>query len=55
MSFCSNLAKHLHKRKIDEVLVYPYFMEEFKPDTINAYLNQLSTENLIVYVEAKIY
>jgi hypothetical protein len=28
-------------------------MEEFRPDLINAYLNQLTSKNLIVYVEAK--
>jgi len=28
-------------------------MEEFRPDLINAYLNQLTTKNLIVYAEAK--
>ena len=39
MSYCSNLAKSLHKRKIEEVLIYPYFMEQFRPDLINAYLN----------------
>lgn len=26
MSFCSGLAKTMHSRKIDELLIYPYFM-----------------------------
>jgi hypothetical protein len=50
MSFCSGLAKHLHKRKIDEVIVYPYLMEEFRPDLINSYLDQLKLDNLAVFV-----
>jgi secreted Zn-dependent insulinase-like peptidase len=53
MSYCSRLAKHLHKRSIDEVLVYPYYMEEFKPDLIKNYLQQLRKENLIVFAESK--
>lgn len=53
MSYCSRLAKHLHKRKIDEVLIYPYYMEEFKPDLIKNYLQQLRTDNLIVFAESK--
>lgn len=34
MSYCSRLAKLMHKRDIEELLVYPYLMEEFKPDLI---------------------
>jgi len=55
MNYCSNLAKNLHTRKLEEVLIYPYFMEEFRPDLINAYLNELTTKNLITYVEAKAF
>lgn len=53
MSYCSSLAKHLHRRTIEEVLVYPYFMEEFKPSLIKDYLGQLRTDNLIIFAEAK--
>lgn len=50
MSYCSSVAKNLHSRKIEEVLIYPYFMEEFRPELINSYLNQLTQKNLITYV-----
>ena len=46
MSYCSRLAKQMHKRKTEELLVYPYLMEEFKPELINAYLGEISMNNL---------
>jgi insulysin len=55
MSFCSNIAKALHKRKVEETFIYPYLMEEFKPDLIKAYLEQLTNDNLLVMIESKTY
>jgi secreted Zn-dependent insulinase-like peptidase len=31
MIYVSNLAKNLQKRKIEEIFIYPYLMEDFKP------------------------
>ena len=53
MSYCSRLAKLMHKRKIEELIVYPYLMEEFQPNQIDAYLGQLNNSNLTVMLEAK--
>jgi insulysin len=53
MSFCSKLAKLLHQRKMEELIIYPYLMEEFKPELINDYLGQLRLDNLVVILESK--
>ena len=34
MSETSKMAKNMHERKIEEVIVYPYLMEEWKPELI---------------------
>lgn len=39
MQFTSGLAKRLQNKKIEEVLAYPYFMKEWRPDLIKEYLN----------------
>jgi secreted Zn-dependent insulinase-like peptidase len=49
MNYCSKLAKSLHRRKMEEVLIYPYLMDEFRPDLIKQYLQQLGTENLLAF------
>jgi hypothetical protein len=38
MNFCSGMAKNLHKRKVEEIYIYPYLMEEFKPELIKSYV-----------------
>lgn len=53
MNYCSKIAKNLHKRTMEEVLIYPYLMEEFRPDLIKKYLEQLRTDNLLVFAESK--
>ena len=53
MSYCSRLAKLMHKREIEELLIYPYLMEEFKPDLIENYLNELKYDNLAIILESK--
>lgn len=53
MNYCSRIAKNLHKRKMEEVLVFPYLMEEYRPELINNYLQQLRTDNLIIFAESK--
>lgn len=50
MNYCSNIAKNLHRRKLEEVLVYPFFMEEFKPELIRDYIAQIGTDNLSISV-----
>lgn len=53
MSFASGLAKRLHDRSIEEVLAYPYFMKQWKPQLIREYLSHLLNKNMMVFVEAK--
>lgn len=50
MNFCSGSAKSLHKRSIEELFIYPYFMEEFRSDLIKDYLNQLNTDNTLIMI-----
>lgn len=42
MNFCSGVVRNLHRRKVEEVFVYPYLMEEFRPDLIKDYIKQLT-------------
>lgn len=53
MGETSKIAKNLQERKIAEVIVYPYLMEEWKPELINEYLSELKLDNLIVFCQAK--
>lgn len=53
MGFCSGLAKSMHTQKVEELLIYHYYMEEFKPDLIKQYLDELTPDNLLTIVEAK--
>jgi secreted Zn-dependent insulinase-like peptidase len=53
MGYCSRLAKKLHDKSAEEVLYYPYMMEEWKPALISDYLNELTTDNLAVICENK--
>ena len=53
MNYCSSIAKNLHRRSIEEILVHPYYMEEFRPDLITQYLEELVPNNMIVTVESK--
>jgi insulysin len=55
MNFCSSTAKNMHKREVEEIMIYPYFMEEFRPDLITAYLSELKFDNLIVFAESKTF
>lgn len=55
MNFCSSTAKNMHKREVEEIMIYPYFMEEFRPDLIIAYLSELKFDNLIVFAESKTF
>lgn len=55
MNFCSGVARSLHRRKVEEVFVYPYLMEEFRPDLIKEYIGQLTCQNLVVLAEAKAF
>jgi secreted Zn-dependent insulinase-like peptidase len=48
MNYCSSIAKNLHKKNLEEILVFPYLMETFRPDLIKEYLNELRFDNLIV-------
>jgi hypothetical protein len=40
---------------MEEILIYPYLMEDFRPDLISSYISQLGTDNLIVTVESKTF
>lgn len=53
MSYSSNLAKSLHKRSIEELFLFPYLMEEFKPQLIKDYVNQLGTDKLLTMIESQ--
>lgn len=53
MSYSSSLAKSLHKRSIEELFVFPYLMEEFRPQLIKDYVNQLGTDNLLTMIESQ--
>lgn len=53
MSFCARVAKNLHKRKMDEVFIYPYLMDEFHPQTIVDYLSALKHDNFVAIAESK--
>jgi insulysin len=53
MAEASSLAKHLQERQVEELLVYPYLMDEWRPDLIKEYLNELRLDNLIILCQAK--
>ena len=53
MAFASGLAKRLHDHKIEEVLAYPYFMKEWRPQLIQDYTSQLTRANVMAFIEAK--
>ena len=53
MMFTSGIARNLQEKQIDEVLAYPYFMEEWRPDRITEYLSEMSNKNLMIFIEAK--
>ena len=53
MSFSSRLASTLHKKHIEEVLAFPFFMKDWKPNLINEFLDELQFHNLMVFAEAK--
>lgn len=50
MQYTSGLAKKLQNRKIQQVVAYPFFMKEWRPDLIKGYLNQIAKENLVVFL-----
>ena len=50
MSFTSGLAKRLKNKKIEEVLAYPYFMKEWRPDLIKEYLAEMNKDNLMIFL-----
>lgn len=35
----AKIAKNMHDRKIEEILIYPYLMNEWRPELINEYLS----------------
>lgn len=41
MSWTSGLAKKMQNKKVEEVLVYPYYMKEWRPDLIKDYLKEM--------------
>ena len=49
----ARIAKYLHTRKMEEINIEPYLMETWKPEVISSFLDHLTLQNLIVYVEAK--
>ena len=55
MNYASSIAKNLHKRSAEEILIAPYLMEEFRPDLINQYLMELKSDNLLVIAESKTF
>lgn len=50
MNFTSGLAKRLQNKKIEEVLAYPYFMKEWRPDLIKEYLAEMNKDNLMIFL-----
>ena len=48
MNYCSRLAKFMHKRKIEELLIHPYLMEDFQPELISNYLQMLQKDNMVI-------
>lgn len=52
MSFSSKLAKRMHNVPAEEVLVLDYLFEEWKPELIYAYLEQMKSENLRVNISS---
>lgn len=42
MDYVSELVTELQKNKISEIFIHEYLMEEFKPDLIKEYVNQLT-------------
>lgn len=53
MMFTSGLARNLQERKMEEILAYPYFMQEWKPEIISQYLNEMTQNNLMIFMEAQ--
>ena len=39
MSETSKIAKTMHERHIEQLIIYPYLAEEWKPELIKQYLN----------------
>ena len=53
MNYSCKLAKLMHKRKTEELIIYPYYMEQFRPQLITDYLLQLRSHNLVATLESK--
>ena len=49
----ARIAKSLHTRKMEEINIEPYLMEEFNPELIKEFLNQMTLSNLMVFAESK--
>lgn len=35
MNYASSIAKNMHKKSAEDILIFPYLMEEFRPDLID--------------------
>lgn len=53
MSACAELSKTMHDVRVEEVLVRDYLMEEWKPELITGYLDQLHLKNLRIIVTSQ--
>lgn len=41
MGYTSGLAKQMQNKNVEEVLVYPYYMKQWKPELIKEYLSEM--------------
>ena len=53
MDFVADIARSMHTTDISEVMVKSYLMEEWKPELITAYLQQLTPDNLRINITAQ--
>ena len=49
----AKMAKSMQTKNVHEIVVYPYLMEEWKPETITEVLQEMTQKNLLVLAQAK--
>lgn len=53
MDFVADLASKMHSTKINEIMIKNYLMEEWKPELITNYLQELREDNLRINITAQ--